>query len=613
MRINKIDLKNFRCYQDATFEFPAPLAYLVSGNNAGKSSLLDAIEFCLSGRTRGTDDAGRGAKQHLIRDGQDTASVTLTFGNGATLTRAITAAGVKVLPADGGGWNRALVRLLVNGASFLDLEHAAAKALLLELLDVRVPVGDKTLTLDELEAAYQKAFEARRQAKADLQAIKVPPPPEGEDAPNLARLEEVLAGLREKEKALLAEQAAGTGKREALDAEIARLQKRLADLRAQINPDLAENLQTATERAAMLDDDEGAGSEYSDLQAEAETIGNRAAARLAHLDGKRELVEKLKAHKPSHGCVLETDIPCATAGKHFADFIARLKREIADGEREHQADTERSQVIAARLRDLAEQAKARAAARKEREELIANIKQAIADQDRLTLDISTAEIDLAARRRELAALPEAIDHGAELAALKERITKGDCIVRAARDWDRAKTAHQEATARQQAASKKVADLETQVELLGPKGARVAALGDTLGTFQVAINDALAVFGYELRFSLDPWGVLVNGRSASLLSASERLRVGVALQMAVATQAGLDFVAIDEVDKLVNTNRALLTQLVDVFAETGGQVLLAASKDSTYQVPPSSEQMTVYRLALDEQGITRVERMPLESA
>ena len=66
-----VKLKNFRCYETATFNFDDNGLFLLYGNSGkGKSSILMAINFCLF---------GIGTK--IIRRGETSCSVEMQFGD----------------------------------------------------------------------------------------------------------------------------------------------------------------------------------------------------------------------------------------------------------------------------------------------------------------------------------------------------------------------------------------------------------------------------------------------------------------------------------------------------------------------------------------------------
>lgn len=75
MKINLLHLENFRNHQGTAIELDR-LNFFLGPNNAGKSSLLAALEWGLTGRCLWTDKGGRGASD-LIRQGEKQATVVL--------------------------------------------------------------------------------------------------------------------------------------------------------------------------------------------------------------------------------------------------------------------------------------------------------------------------------------------------------------------------------------------------------------------------------------------------------------------------------------------------------------------------------------------------------
>jgi recombinational DNA repair ATPase RecF len=66
MRINKLAIQNFRNHRNTAIELDK-LNIFVGRNNSGKSSILAAIEYALTGRNLWTDRAGRGANELITR------------------------------------------------------------------------------------------------------------------------------------------------------------------------------------------------------------------------------------------------------------------------------------------------------------------------------------------------------------------------------------------------------------------------------------------------------------------------------------------------------------------------------------------------------------------
>src|SRR4051812_35171908 len=92
MRIQQLELTNFGSHRTSRFTFDAPITLIYSLNNGGKSTVCDAIEYLLTGKTRGTDARGAGVDA-LILEGADRMKVSATVeaGDGvATVVRGVT-------------------------------------------------------------------------------------------------------------------------------------------------------------------------------------------------------------------------------------------------------------------------------------------------------------------------------------------------------------------------------------------------------------------------------------------------------------------------------------------------------------------------------------------
>jgi len=80
----ELTLKNFRCYRgEHHFSFLSPLVFLLGVSGAGKSSILDALVFVLTGK-------GKNCASHVVGAPAAPFSVELSLEGGARLTRAKT-------------------------------------------------------------------------------------------------------------------------------------------------------------------------------------------------------------------------------------------------------------------------------------------------------------------------------------------------------------------------------------------------------------------------------------------------------------------------------------------------------------------------------------------
>jgi DNA repair exonuclease SbcCD ATPase subunit len=607
MHIEKLQLMNFGSHRQSSLLFDAPIT-LVYGNNAtGKTSIADAIEYALVGRCRGTDAKGAGIEQ-IIADGTEMMKVGLTLRDGAEREALVIQRGVKghssALEVNGEGGpigvrqaflvqqlatTEAILSALCNSRAFLNLGHADAKALLLKVCDVKVTVEGQALSLEQLETRYQEAFDQRRTAKARLSDLKVPPAPDTEE-PDIAALDATLAELRDEEKRQLAAAAKDDGRRATLERQhqdacndLARLEQAL-----ERTEDLTSKIEALDERIALLEPNEGA-----------ETALQKCRTAIAAADGRLPMLERtltqIEEHDPKKGCVLDGAIPCKTASSHFAGQVSKLQNEVMNLKAQKDTAVEALEV------------QRRATA--ERDRLEADLKS-LQQRQRARAELDARRTSLTATRDkvhdEIAALPPPAQKSHELEALQQRIARGEQTIREARSVADAWTRHRETSAEEAKLAKKVADLERRVEQLGPKGLRVEALSAAVFTFEALINNALSKFGYELHFQIDPWTVIVNGRSAIRLSESERLRVGLSLQLALADVTHLGFVVIDGADLLDGRNRGVLVELLDSWE---GQAIVTATRDDA---PEPMEGIGIYWLTLDR-GVTQVERIGAEVA
>jgi len=81
MKITHITIQNFRSLEHVDLTIDSPAVALFGMNGAGKSSLINALQYALVGYCEHTDRAGKGASV-LIRDGAREARITVEFETG---------------------------------------------------------------------------------------------------------------------------------------------------------------------------------------------------------------------------------------------------------------------------------------------------------------------------------------------------------------------------------------------------------------------------------------------------------------------------------------------------------------------------------------------------
>lgn len=627
-----LTVTNWRSFQGAhTFTFGRTLTTISAPNGCGKSSLLDAMRWCLTGRCRGTDAGGRGAGE-LVTTGEAQGSVVLEIADSdrrpMTVSRAVGRASMLSVSVSTGqdaaqretrtgdaaqAWlvelfgAQATLAASLDGARLLSADHATAKGILMDALDVLVPIDGLTwpaavgvtptaahASLADLDAWYKLAYEARREAKTralpyvDEEALRATLPDLATIEAKIAALEEERAGALRTEggRAARAEAAAkALQAHEAAEARIARATDALSRLRdregvepvacpADDWPDLFVSLMRA--KAALATDAVAALEQAAD-----EASARETDAKAAHLTAQARHAAGLELpteHDPKRGCVLAAEIPCKTSKAAFATYCQVQSK--AASERAVAANA--TMGAWATAKGVAEDA-----ARK-----VAQARAALSSVTRATAEVvAAATAALSARRSDalldgdsaqrLRAELNEIANGADTAqadALAARIAKGRETLARARTAHREAAEAQKAQEARQEAAREVEALEVLVEALGPKGRRVAALEAALADFTSGINEALPS-GLSVAFALEPWKVLVNGRPAALLAQSEELRVGAILGAALAAQGSLGVVLVDAFDLLDQTTRRETTgALRAMAADLDLQVVIAATRD-----------------------------------
>jgi DNA repair exonuclease SbcCD ATPase subunit len=622
MRINRIELTNFRSFAGAAIELPTRVTFLVGQNHAGKSSVLDALKWALVGHCRGTSADGKGSDV-LIRDASGTAAMKVAVAvddvgadtsfaieriqNGRTSTVAIAGlAGTRhdtsAALLDRLGVSPAVVAACLDSEAFLDLHHADAKRVLMEVLNVKVdvvtdhhvqgevrPVAER-LDLAELDRRYDHWYRERPMRKKALEAIRLPNKPDAGLLPDVAALEQKLGDLRAEEKTIIAATAEDSGRRQELE-------KQFALTTTDIQRLTSKRLGLATIRGADLEEALAQAQQALDAGALTDTQredGEQARMSLVDAGGRLKLLEdavqSVKTHSPERGCVLNPEVECRTPAKEFKKALGALQAEIAEVKALQATATDAIATLASRQAD-----------QDGRQRRLAELQEQARQLASVIADLTTLQETGARLRSAIDNLAPAHGPSAELLALQERIRKGEMVIADVRREASDRSAYETARQAQQAAAAALAEAERMVDRYGPTGARVPALEAALADFHTRINEALGRFGYLLYIEPDPWRVVVNGRAAALLSKSERLQVGIALQLAIAEVSGFGFAAIDQVDLFDAENRRAFGALLDA---TPVQVLAAATKDATFE-PPTIDDWTWSRVAL-RSGVTVVE-------
>lgn len=584
--VTRIELKNFRNFSSLVLT-PGRRLMLAGRNGKGKSTVVDALAWAITGQCRGVNAKGEG-QQELIKLGEQEAEVVLDIDQVGQVRRRVArgSSASSNIPTEmilnQLGVSAAAVLVALYGRRFFAMDYKDAQRLLMGLLNVEVkaadlpgivlPKGRTGANLDELEAFYQAAFADRAAAKKALAAIAVPmfTRSKKQDAMELPAVQAAAAAADRAYTAKVGELAtleanlktwAGLIERGAADDMVATLKGNLTAHRDMLAEHEAAQLRAEAELAAPG----GSGVDVHIMQAS-----------IANMMG---LAERVAGQAGTSGCVLARNIPCLTNPEAFKGHVDQLRSEAAAmqvavdaalaGEKDRQA-------VQARLADAVRNVTYH-------QNQVTTLEAKLASHEEAVAGLATVQKDHAAAMKKLAKLKLDTQK-----ALTDRDTKAAAAVEL-REYKAACLAADAALLRQSKAKDELQRLEKLVELLGPKGIRNQVLTDAVGAFEAMVNGGLEGFGFTLSIQVEPWAIFVatpgtNGMAVryELLSEGQKLWTGAAFQLALAKQSGLQFCAVDSVEAVVDEDRALLADLI--MDAPVDQVLVGIAKAEDEEAP-----------------------------
>lgn len=611
MKLTSIALRHFRSSINLNLPTNAARVLIAGVNGSGKTSIREAVAWVLQGRCSATDARGQGWEK-LVPEGTTTVAAGLCVEGLGAVEREYKNGSrnfsVESFTGEPTVQQQALYAKLATSPAFLDavldtsvflsLQHAPAKALVLDLLQARIPIGEESLTLDQLDERYRQAFEGRKAAKIKAKAHALPQKPEAEPMPPVAVVESKLAEVRAELQTLATGAGANAGKREILQqklqaaeqleiegdpvdpAYLADLEERLAIMEADHVeplslhglPDWEDNLHTVPYMGIPRD--------LMDIP----VADENSPAGLTHR------IARLAEHKPKQGCVLDLEVRCDTAKLVFTNRAKVLKEQLAA--------TPPTAPLPAAQKPLP----AGPTPLQTTRTVLAEAKAHSATFEAVAARNASKRAEAEALRAQLSSLKDDSQALAEIDTLKARIGKGELLLARARSHWQIDSAYKLAVAKKAEFDGEVERLEALCDLLGPNGARVKALADAVGVFEAKVNAFTSAFNWTIAFQIDPWQVTANGRAVETYSESEQFSIGIALQLAIAELSGLSFAIVDRLDMLTMQNRKHVTAML--MNSTVGQIFILASREPEQELPHNMAGVLAYRLG-KENGRTQI--------
>lgn len=571
MHITQVNIRHFLGLEALDLHLQAPVNLIVGPNEAGKSSVRDAILWCLTGQARGLKTHQEQAA--LIRDGGKAAEVTVTLADGRTITRRKTPKSPAAVNGAEGVTSSVWPGLLCDPFTFLDWPEAARRELLFRLIPNLTPKTEDIANrlLNHLHPGEEKAAgpdpgELKSVNRLAALAVKQGFPQAEKEAVAMRReakrLRESLAQAREPEpKLVLGERTyilpgvdrdavtaalrdlqkqrdvlmKAKGRREVESNRAAAVEKELAALKAQIPEPSREGL-----REEWLEEVEGLAKERDRIQESLDAMG---------------IEEIFPDLCPA---IRSTEIPCPKAGEKIgAPAEPERVRELKD-----QMEAIRK-ALGEAMKSLAE-VEGKEKAHKAATDKIARLEKELADLKKEALSDDTDE--------QVAALDRRLDNGRALLGAVEKF------------WTEKERADQ-AEVQLEAAEKEIALYDALAKALAPDGIPSQMIAEALGP----VNDLLAVAsarlfpGRNLALTGD-LDIELSGSPFATLSKSARFRVGVAFQYVLAKLAGERLLLIDEADILDPLNRAALTDFLLDIREDFDAIMVFATSSQAHPSP-----------------------------
>lgn len=573
-----ITVKNYRGCAAAELSL-SPIALVAGMNHAGKSSIAQAVAAALTQNAAVLPGVTKSAAGQLLRDGEKRGSCKITTADGSATVNWPGASA----STDG---DAPTATLMACGlVSLVDMKPAQAATTLIEILRALPTRDDLSAALPGVPVAMLDAIWQRVEAEgwdgAHKRAVVRGQEFKGawehvtgerwgsakgaEWRPAGYSDDQVdnVAELRDRLEQFVARNARAESvvrQRQELQAVIDRAPDTapvVQDLESQLEKAIANRAGDAGRRAALesvINQAEGV-----DLDAACERADE---ARKAVEDAKAEhdalpqpLADKDPVSCPHCGEGLEivsrTDVRKAVSinkaeQKRRAEAIGKAIGRLETARSEYhaaEAEANRLQALVDRANDARAELEAMPSGTVTDDE-IAALRQSVASAREAERAMSAA----ADAREKLQALPEA--EVVDVQDLRDELAEAEI---AAHEADRVKQAagyHQ-----------KILDNQRLIDELAPTGLRQRKLAECLAELNGNILDLCSTAGWASVELADDLSATLGGRPYLLLSESEKFRVRVALQVALAGYDGSDAVIIDAADILDRAGRNGLFKLL----------------------------------------------------
>ncbi|MFP3868865.1 MAG: hypothetical protein ACLFUU_12030, partial [Desulfobacteraceae bacterium] len=554
-------------------ELPAPINIIAGENEAGKSSIRDAVQWCLTGQARGLKTHQEQAA--LIRNGGKAAEVTITLADKSVITRRKTPKSPATLTGEVPG-NGLPPAVLCDPYIFLSLPENQRRELLFQIIPGLNPtkpalaerlkqwlknesieitseveeninrLAEKTVQ-DGFNGAYPEAVILRREAKRLQEHLGNITPPDqkcvlGPDNTGYILPDINVDEVKNQLKTLNAQRdelVKRKGHKEFKEAKARAIKTTLVKLKA----DLPESVGDAETATAMFQNDV-----------------SRLKAKKEELEAKLRVCQEPEHFPKTCPVIRQTQTPCPRAGESIGGTVGLA--EI------HEAKSELERVVTeladakTNLKNIEEKIKTR----RDTKNQIAKLEKELADLQKPTAETSP-------------------DLKEKIADLDDRIELGQELLVKVKDFWAQHNHYQETKEQITRVEQEIKLFDTLAKALAPDGIPSQMIAEALEP----VNKLLATAAHHLfpgraltlTRNLD---IELSGSPYTTLSKSAKFRVGVGFQYTLAKLAGDRLLMIDEADVLDHYNRANLIDFLAAIMADFENIMVFATSDHVHHSP-----------------------------
>lgn len=592
MKINQVNLTNFGVHENLLIKLPNKKTLIWGLNAKGKSTIVDAIAFALTGTSSKYINQKDGI-QELVTKGKTNSLVAINVNNDYEITRTIPHT-LNIKNQKGSlrtleqkleedlKVSREKLLMCIYASSFTKLDNNEKKDFLFKILNINITKDifkeefkewakmnqiDEILCNQVLEFLDKKTkyfeydkievFNAindfikdeNKGIKKDIKAIEtylaqlVKPEETNIPTDKLPEMLTLIEELRNKKNNLLIQ----LGSEENKNQRLIELKQTIALKDSITKPEVSlTSLRDELKKCHQLI---------------LENVKEKAFLEVS-IKEKEKLINNLQNFKGT--CTLFNNIKCPMTDENIQNLLA--------------SEIEAKNNLEVKLKKADELGKSCNAAKEVLEfqivettkyqEEIFNIEKAIKEYDELTKD--NINID---------------DIRNELKTLTERIEKGEILISKVKEFNTYEKNKEEATNKLKEAKLENQYYDIIIKATSPKGIISNILYNNISKFDTICNEYLQLINsdYKIKFEIDTGLniIVFNGKNDvnfQALSTSEKLRINLVLTATISKLIGLRLFIVDDLETLVGENRNNLFNFVNHFENDFDSIILIAATE-----------------------------------